>query len=74
MVTRRYYDHFVRKTFSPGLRKGLGLGGDKQAAVIPFNGISPEGARADGQPDEGGIGVAAGRGAGENGIRNGIKA
>jgi integrase len=25
VVTRRYYDHFVRKTFSLGLRAGLGL-------------------------------------------------
>lgn len=26
MVTRRYYDHHIRKTFSPALRAGLGLG------------------------------------------------
>ena len=25
LVTRRYYDHFVRKSFSPGLRGGLGI-------------------------------------------------
>ena len=24
-VTRRYYDHFVRKSFSDGLRSGLGM-------------------------------------------------
>ena len=28
IVTRRYYDHFIRKTYSPQLRSGLGLGGD----------------------------------------------
>ena len=27
IVTRRYYDHFIRKTFSPLLRIGLRLGG-----------------------------------------------
>lgn len=26
VVTKRYYDHFIRKTFSPLLRGGLGLG------------------------------------------------
>jgi len=26
VVTRRYYDHFLRKAFSPALRAGLGLG------------------------------------------------
>ena len=29
VVTRRYYDHFVRKTFSPTMTKGLGLGSQK---------------------------------------------
>ena len=38
LVTRRYYDHFVRKTFSPALRAGLGLGTGKSkgAKVVPF--------------------------------------
>lgn len=36
MVTRRYYDHHIRKTFSPTLRAGLGLGSPapKPAKVI----------------------------------------
>ena len=25
VVTRRYYDHFVRKSFSPEIRRGLGI-------------------------------------------------
>ena len=32
IVTRRYYDHFIRKTYSPQLRSGLGLGGDAAKA------------------------------------------
>jgi len=37
LVTRRYYDHFVRKSFSPTLRAGLGLGAkSKGAKVVPF--------------------------------------
>ena len=36
-VTKRYYDHFVRKTFSPRLRAGLGLGKQSDsAAVVPI--------------------------------------
>lgn len=34
VVTRRYYDHFVRRTFSPGLREGLGLTPSAGDAVI----------------------------------------
>lgn len=36
IVTRRYYDHFVRQEFSPTLREGLGLGGGQTADVIPL--------------------------------------
>lgn len=37
VVTRRYYDHHVRRSFSPTLRQGLGLGGAYYAArVIPL--------------------------------------
>lgn len=31
VVTKRYYDHFIRKSFSSGLRAGLGLRGDEGA-------------------------------------------
>jgi len=37
VVTRRYYDHFIRRTFSPTLRAGLGLRLDgADAPVIPL--------------------------------------
>ncbi len=37
VVTRRYYDHHVRRTFSAALRGGLGLGGPgTDAQVIPL--------------------------------------
>jgi integrase len=36
IVTRRYYDHFVRQEFSPTLREGLGLGGERPADIIPL--------------------------------------
>ena len=36
VVTRRYYDHFVRRSFSPGLRAGLGLAPNEGAEVIPM--------------------------------------
>jgi integrase len=37
VVTRRYYDHFVRRSFSAGLREGLGLGGKGEAGeIIPL--------------------------------------
>jgi hypothetical protein len=35
-VTRRYYDHFVRKSFSPTLRAGLGLASGGKATVTPL--------------------------------------
>ena len=37
-VTKRYYDHHVRRSFSPKLRSGLGLSGGSQAPaeLIPF--------------------------------------
>jgi integrase len=34
VVTRRYYDHFIRKGFSPGLRAGLGADPPGAAPVI----------------------------------------
>lgn len=37
-TTRRYYDHFERKTFSPTLTAGLGLGSPKDADVVPLKG------------------------------------
>lgn len=39
-TTKRYYDHFVRKTFSEGLRQGLGLtpaAGGSDAPVLPLH-------------------------------------
>ena len=37
VVTRRYYDHFVRKSFSPELRRGLGIkAGGGEGAVVPM--------------------------------------
>jgi integrase len=34
VVTKRFYDHFVRRSFSPRLRAGIGLGGEPSGAVI----------------------------------------
>ena len=34
VVTKRYYDHFLRKTFSPRLRAGLGLGKQSDGATV----------------------------------------
>ena len=38
VVTRRYYDHFVRKSFSPEIRRGLGIKAPKkkQGEVVPM--------------------------------------
>jgi hypothetical protein len=38
VVTRRFYDHFVRKTFSAGLRAGLGPKVEKQTGgeLVPL--------------------------------------
>ena len=38
VVTRRYYDHFVRKSFSPEIRRGLGITTPKkkQGEVVPM--------------------------------------
>ncbi len=36
VVTRRFYDHFVRRAFSSTLRTGLGLGGEANGVVVPF--------------------------------------
>lgn len=35
-VTARHYAHFVRKTFSPLMTAGLGMGGGEPARVIPI--------------------------------------
>jgi integrase len=38
MVTRRYYDHFIRRSFSPELRRGLGIKARKKPGgeVVPM--------------------------------------
>jgi integrase len=42
VVTRRFYDHFIRKNFSQGLRAGLALGGEakgkRAGTVTPIRG------------------------------------
>jgi integrase len=40
-VTARHYAHFVRKTFSPLMTAGLGLGGGEPAPVIPIGAGRP---------------------------------
>lgn len=37
VVTRRYYDHHVRRSFSPTLCGGLGLDGNGQAAIVQLH-------------------------------------
>jgi integrase len=34
VVTKRFYDHYVRRTFSPRLRAGLGLGQKQEGRVV----------------------------------------
>ncbi len=36
IVTRRYYDHFVRRDFSAIMREGLGFGSNGEAQIIPL--------------------------------------
>jgi len=37
VVTRRFYDHFIRRTFSPKLRAGLGLVAKQEGGrVVPM--------------------------------------
>ena len=37
VVTKRFYDHYVRRSFSPKLRAGLGLGAQQQGGrVVPM--------------------------------------
>ena len=36
VVTKRFYDHYVRRTFSPKLRAGLGLGAKREGRVVPM--------------------------------------
>lgn len=61
-TTRRYYDHFVRKTFSSTLTRGLGLGavGDP-APVLPLHGAGRS------QPADGDDQVPGGGGTGRRG-------
>lgn len=34
IVTKRFYDHYVRRSFSPRLRTGLGLGQKQEGRVV----------------------------------------
>lgn len=36
VVTKRFYDHFIRRSFSPRLRTGLGLGKQAIGRVVPM--------------------------------------
>jgi integrase len=37
VVTKRFYDHYVRRSFSPKLRAGLGLGATQDGGrVVPM--------------------------------------
>ena len=36
VVTKRFYDHFIRRSFSPRLRTGLGLGKQPGGRVVPM--------------------------------------
>ncbi len=36
VVTKRFYDHFVRRSFSSKLRAGLGLGRNQEGTVVPM--------------------------------------
>ena len=36
VVTKRFYDHYVRRSFSPKLRAGLGLGAKQEGRVLPM--------------------------------------
>jgi len=36
VVTKRFYDHFIRRSFSPRLRTGLGLGKQAGGRVVPM--------------------------------------
>lgn len=36
LVTKRFYDHYVRRSFSPKLRAGLGLGAKQGGRVVPM--------------------------------------
>lgn len=36
VVTKRFYDHYVRRSFSPKLRAGLGLGAKREGRVVPM--------------------------------------
>ncbi|MBI5525197.1 MAG: tyrosine-type recombinase/integrase [Deltaproteobacteria bacterium] len=38
VVTRRYYDHFIRRKFSPVLREGLGMDRGASGEVVPLPG------------------------------------
>lgn len=36
VVTKRFYDHYVRRSFSATLRTGLGLGAQQGGRVVPM--------------------------------------
>jgi len=36
VVTKRFYDHYIRRSFSPKLREGLGLGAPQGGRVVPL--------------------------------------
>jgi integrase len=36
VVTRRYYDHHIRRSFSPAIRRGLGFVVSSEAQIIPL--------------------------------------
>jgi hypothetical protein len=36
MVTKRFYDHYMPRSFSPKLRAGLRLGAKKPRRVLPI--------------------------------------
>lgn len=53
VVTRRYYDHFVRETFSDKLRRGLGTKpSEANGKLLPFHGAR-DGARVENEDDAG---------------------
>jgi hypothetical protein len=46
IVTKRFYDHYVRRSFSPKLRAGLGLTAKSQAGrVVPMRKAASSGGR-----------------------------
>lgn len=53
VVTRRYYDHFIRRSFSPQLRQGLGItGGNEPGDVLPLDGARRKSGKTEGAGQE----------------------